>query len=263
MKEKIAHFAVGTGYKINRAAYEPAYIQLANILRSQIAEGLFKPGDQLPSEAQLCRYYEVSPMTVRRSINLLADQDVVSTAQGRGTFVKPLELSAATFDLRELQELFSQNAGTVIKILDVRIIPADKDTADKLNLVVGANTIYIRRLLTKAGEPIVYHREHLIYDPTRPIVEAEMDVTSLQGLFAHAENTLLKRGELTARATLMNEEEADLLQVSLPAAAFCLEHIFYDFKSQPISAGWFICHSERLHFTTRVGLDDRVQKPAT
>ena len=89
---------------IDRGSYEPAYVQLANILRRQISEGLFRPGDQLPSEAQLCRRYEVSPMTVRRSINLLADQDVVSTAQGRGTFVKALELSAASFDLQELQE---------------------------------------------------------------------------------------------------------------------------------------------------------------
>ncbi len=259
MKEKTVHIAAVTSYKINRAAYEPAYVQLANILRRQIAEGLFKPGDQLPSEAQLCRYYGVSPMTVRRSINLLADQDVVTTAQGRGTFVKPLELSTATFDLRELQELFSQNAGTVIKLLDVRIIPADKCTAGKLKREVGENTIYIRRLLIKDGEPIFYHREYLIYDPTRPIVEAEMDVTSLQGLFANVENTLLKRGELTARATLMNEEEANLLRVSLPAAALCLEHTFYDFKNQPISVGWFICHSDRLHFTTQVGLDDHGQ----
>jgi GntR family transcriptional regulator len=260
MKEKSAPFARGTGYKINRAAYEPAYIQLANILRSQIAEGLFKPGDQLPSEAQLCRHYGISPMTVRRSINLLADQDVVTTAQGRGTFVKPLELSAATFDLRELQELFSQNAGTVIKLLDVRIIPADKYTAKKLNLAVGENTVYIRRLLITDGVPVFYHREYLIYDPTRPIVEAEMDVTSLQGLFANLENTLIKRGELTVRATLMNEEEANLLQVSLPAAAFCLEHTFYDFKNQPISVGSFIGHSDRLYFTTKVGLDDQIQR---
>lgn len=258
MKETVATFAGETGYKINRAAYEPAYIQLANILRSQIAEGLFKPGDQLPSEAQLCRHYGISPMTVRRSINLLADQDVVTTAQGRGTFVKPLELSAATFDLRELQELFSQSAGTVIKLLDVRIIPADKRTANKLNLEIGENTVYIRRLLIKDGTPVFYHREHLIYDPTRPIVEAEMDVTSLQGLFANLENTLIKRGELTVRAALMTEEEANLLQVPLPAAAFCLEHTFYDFKNQPISVGSFVSHSDRLHFTTQVGLNEQV-----
>ena len=240
---------------IDRSLYEPAYVQLANILRQQISRGLFRPGDQLPSEAQLCRRYEVSPMTVRRSINLLSDQDVVSTAQGRGTFVKALELSAASFDLQELQELFKQGAGTHVRLLDVRIVPADASTAHKLNIGVGENTIYIRRLLTKDKEAIFYHREHLIYDPKSPIVEAEMDVTSLQGLFANVDNALLKRGELTVRATLMTEEEAKILQISLPAAAFGLEHIFYDFDDRPISVGRFIFPTDRLHFTTKVGLD--------
>jgi len=240
---------------IDRSSYEPAYVQLANILRRQISGGLFRPGDQLPSEAQLCRRYEVSPMTVRRSINLLVDQDVVSTAQGRGTFVKALELSAASFDLQELQEMFRQGAGTHIRLLDVGIVPADASTANKLNINLGENTIYIRRLLTKDEEPIFYHREHLIYDPKLPIVEAEMDVTSLQGLFANVNNALLKCGELTVKATLMTEEEANILQSPLPSAAFCLEHIFYDFDDRPISAGWFICRADRLHFTTNVGLD--------
>ena len=242
---------------IDRNSYEPAYMQLANILRRQIADGLFRPGDQLPSEAQLCRRYQVSPMTVRRSINLLADQDVVSTAQGRGTFVKALELSTAAFDLQELHELFSNTANTVIKLLDVRIVPAGEYTAHRLNLIVGQNTIYIRRLLTKESEPIFYHREYLVYDPKSPIVEAEMDVTSLQGLFANVDNTLLKRGELTVKAALMNEEEANILQSPLPAAAFCLEHIFYDFDDRPISVGHFICRSDRLQFTTNVGLDSQ------
>lgn len=240
---------------IDRSLYEPAYVQLANILRRQISEGSFRPGDQLPSEAQLCRRYEVSPMTVRRSINLLAAQNVVSTAQGRGTFVKALELSAASFDLQELQELFKQDNDTHIRLLDVGIVPADAATARKLNINVGENTIYIRRLLTKDEEAIFYHREYLIYDPKLPIVEAEMDVTSLQGLFANVDNALLKRGELTVKATLMTQEEANILQIPLPAAAFCLEHIFYDFDDRPISAGWFVFRADCLHFTTNVGLD--------
>lgn len=239
---------------IDRNAYEPAYVQLANILRRQISEGLFRPGDQLPSEAQLCRRYEVSPMTVRRSINLLVDQDVVSTAQGRGTFVKALELSAASFDLHELQELFEPGANTRIKLLDVRIAPADVDTARQLNIAVGEKTIYIRRLLTQNEKPIFYHREHLIYDPKSPIVEAEMDVTSLQGLFANVDNALLKGGELTVRAMLMTAEEAGILQITPPCAAFCLEHIFYDFDDRPISTGQFIFRADRLHFSTKVGL---------
>ena len=118
--------------QIDRDAYEPAYAQLANILRRQIAVGAFRPGDQLPSEAQLCRSYGISPMTVRRSINLLADQGVVSTAQGRGTFVRSLELGTAVFDLRELQDLFQNGGETAVKLLDVRVVSADERTARKL-----------------------------------------------------------------------------------------------------------------------------------
>jgi DNA-binding GntR family transcriptional regulator len=245
---------------IDRSSYEPAYAQLANILRRLIAEGVYRPGDQLPSEAQLCRMYDVSPMTVRRSINLLADQDVVSTAQGRGTFVKPLELGTATFHLHTLQDLFSQDENTVITLLDARIVSADKRTARKLQIDEGQHVIYIRRLLTRNDEPVFYHRAYLIYDPTRPIVEAEMDVTSLQGLFTNASNDMLKFGELKIEATLMSEPEARVLETALPAAAFYLEHLFYDFDDRPISWGWFICRSDQLSFTTHIGLEERVQE---
>lgn len=240
--------------RIDRDAYEPAYAQLANILRRKIAKGEFRPGDQLPSEAQLCRSFGISPMTVRRSINLLADEGVISTAQGRGTFVKSLEWSAAQFDLQELQNLFQNSEDTDIKLLDVRIVSANRRTARKLGLSSGDNVIYIRRLMTRNGRPLFYHRAYLIYDPRRPIVEAEMDATSLQGLFANGDNSLLKRGQLTIDATLMNEEEAKILQQPYPSAAFLLEHIFYDFDDSPLSWGWFIFPSTQLRFTTQIGV---------
>jgi len=241
-------------YRIDRDSYEPAYVQLAKILRRQIADGAYRPGDQLPSEAQLCRRYGISPMTVRRSINLLSNQDVVSTAQGRGTFVKSLELVTANFDLSELQNLFLSDAPAGVKLLDVRIVSADERTARKLELAEGAPTIYIRRLFTSEEKPIFYHRAYLIFDPKRPILEAEMDVTSLRGLLTGADNTLIKRGQLMIEATLMNEEEANILQTSLPAATFYLEHLFYDFTNCPISWGWFVFRNDCLRFNTQVGI---------
>lgn len=240
---------------IDRNSYEPAYSQLANIIRRQVSAGLFRPGDRLPSESQLCESYQVSPMTVRRAINLLVEAGVVSTAQGRGTFVKPLELGRAAFDLRELRDLFNDPAMTV-KLLDVRVVPADERTARKLNLAVGDKTIYIRRLLSINGKPAFYHREYLIYDPTRPIVEAELEVTALRGLFDGTGSALLKRGELSIEACLLNDDETTILQAPPLMAAFCLEHVFYDFADQPVSWGWLICRSDYLRFSTRVGISN-------
>ena len=198
-------------FEIDRDSFEPAYLQLANILRRQISEGIFRPGDQLPSESQLCRRFAISPMTVRRAINLLSDQGVVNTAQGRGTFVAALELGSAVFDLQGLESLFTTESGGAIRLLDVRVVSADERTARKLSLRIGESTIYIRRLFLQQGKPIFYHRAYLVYDPTRPIVEAEMDVVSLQGLFSNGNNTLLKHGQLNIKATLLNHEEAHLL----------------------------------------------------
>jgi hypothetical protein len=41
----------------------------------------------------------------------------------------------------------------------------------------------MRRLLVRDGEPVVYHRNFLLFEPSRPIAEVEMGVASLQGLF--------------------------------------------------------------------------------
>ncbi|MBI5565063.1 MAG: GntR family transcriptional regulator [Chloroflexi bacterium] len=239
---------------IDKQSHEPAYLQLANLLRQNVATGALRPGDQLPSESQLCDRYGVSPMTVRRAINLLVDQGVVVAEQGRGTFVKPVAMGAASFQLAELQTLLSDPEHTSVRLLETRIITADERIARKLAIPIGQRTIYIRRLLRMDNEPVFYHREYLIYDPTRPIVESEMEVTALQRLFSGAGETILKRGDLSVEATILTDEESRLLCAPQPMAAFCLEHLFYDFDDKPISWGWFIGRADRLRFTTRVGV---------
>lgn len=240
---------------IDRSSYEPAYAQLVRILLGQIAAGVFRPGDRLPSEAQLCERYGVSPMTVRRVINILVDQGVVIAEQGRGTFVKPLELGTATFDLNELQQLFREGQSTV-KLLEAHITSATERTARKLAIEVGDRTVFLRRLIFHSEKPMLLHREHVIYDPTRPLIEAEMEVTALRGLFSGGGESDLKRGDLTIDATLLTEEEATLLHAKTATPAFRLEHIFYDFADRPVSWGWLICSGDRLRFTATIGIPD-------
>jgi DNA-binding GntR family transcriptional regulator len=241
---------------IDRNSYEPAYAQLVRILLGQIAAGVYRPGDRLPSEAQLCERYGVSPMTVRRVVNILADRGVVIAEQGRGTFVKALELSTATFDLDRLQQLFPNEGQSRVKLSEVRITSATERTARKLAIEVGDRIVYIRRLIFQGEDPVLLHREHVIYDPTRPIIEAEMEVTALRGLFSGGGESDLKRGDLTIDATVLTEGEAVLLHSEAGVPAFRLEHIFYDFDNRPVSWGWFICTGDRLRFTATIGVPE-------
>lgn len=101
---------------------------------------------------------------------------------------------------------------------------------------------------------MAYHREYLIFDPSQPIVEAEMGITSLQGLFDGRGQTVLKRGNLGIETTTLTEEEAKLLLISAGSAAFRIEHTFFDFDDRPVSWGWFIVRGDRLRFNATVGV---------
>ena len=242
---------------IDRRSAKPAYIQLINILKEQIANGTYLPGSKLPSESALCKRYRVSPMTVRRSIKALLDQGIVSTIQGSGTYVKAPNLGGVTFSMEEFHNIFKDKERTKVKILEALIIRADDATANRLAIGVGERAILIRRVLIRDGDPILYHKEQLICDPKRPIMEAELEVTSLQGLFVGTGETKLKRGELAIEAAVLSKEEAIVLNTIQMQPAFRLEHIFYDFEDKPVSWGRFICRGDRLKFTTTVGINNK------
>lgn len=244
--------------RIDRDLFEPPYHQLANILRRQIATGVFRTGDRLPSEAQICEQYEVSPMTARRALTILLDEGLVTAARGRGTFVKPLVLTTAMFGLDALEELFN-GEWTSVRFLSVKTIPATPRISRRLGTPIGGKVISIRRLLSRDGQPVAYHREYLVFDPSRPVVEAEMGITSLQGLFQGKGETVLKRGDLGIQATVLTDEEAQLLNAAAGSAAFRIEHIFFDFEEQPVSWGWFIVPGNCLQFSATVGVRPAAQ----
>lgn len=242
--------------EIDRESYEPAYAQLVKIIKQQIASGDFLPGSQLPSESSLCRSFGISPMTVRRAINLLLEQDIVKTIQGRGTFVKGLDLGNLQFDLRELKTLFQDKELNRVKILETRIVSAQENIARKLEISTGKRVIFLRRLMFRESDPLLYHIEYLKYDPKSPIVEAQMDVTSLTGLFQSSEKSDIKKGILTISATLLEAQEAALLNAKESSPAMRLEHTFFSFDNRTVSFGWFIFPAEKINFSAKVGIWD-------
>jgi GntR family transcriptional regulator len=70
---------------ISRDDPRPVYVQLAGILRERIASGVIT--GRLPSERELQQEYGTAPMTSRKALRLLADEGLVTTVPGRGTFV--------------------------------------------------------------------------------------------------------------------------------------------------------------------------------
>jgi DNA-binding GntR family transcriptional regulator len=242
--------------QIDRKSFEPAYMQLVNILRRRIADGVYRSGSQLPPESELIDHFGVSSMTVRRAINLLIDQGVVTTIQGKGTFVKPMEMRNFSFQLSNLTSLFSDKDRNSIKILNAKMSVADEMIASKLSINPGERTLFIKRLIYHDKEPIMLHIANLVYQPCHRIVESEMEVTSLHGLFTGTDKTEFKKGEFAIEAYVIKDEEAKLLMVPDSSPAFKLVHTFYDFEDHAVSWGSFLCRGDKLRFTSKVGIWD-------
>ncbi len=74
---------------IDHDAETPPFGQLAAILRARIESGELQPGRALPALTYLMQEYGLSRNTVRRAIGVLADEGLVRTRPGWGTFVVP------------------------------------------------------------------------------------------------------------------------------------------------------------------------------
>ena len=240
---------------VDRSSFEPPYAQVARGVRERIVSGEYRAGDRLPSEAELCELYGISRMTARRAVAMLVRAGVVMTENGRGTFVKAPELGAATFDLGSLRRLVDDDA-TTVKIIAARIVPPSTRVCRKLALDAESPVVVIKRVLSSAGEPVFYHSEYLVFDPRRPLVEAEYGVTALRDLLANAGRSGFKYGRLALHASTLTEAEASYLGEEPGESAWVIEHLFYDFENRPVSWGRFVGRSDRLDFSTTVGVAD-------
>jgi GntR family transcriptional regulator len=73
----------------------PIYLQIIEQIKQQIASESLKPGDQLPTVRALAEELRINFNTVARAYRMLDESGVISTQQGRGTYI--LEKAPAEF----------------------------------------------------------------------------------------------------------------------------------------------------------------------
>ena len=66
---------------------EPIWRSIANTLQTEIAHELYRPGDKLPTEAELADRFGVNRHTVRQGLASLAEVGIVHARRGSGVFV--------------------------------------------------------------------------------------------------------------------------------------------------------------------------------
>ena len=106
-----------------------------------ISSGVFKPGDQLPVEAELAAQLNVAQMTLRQALAILRDLGIIETVRGRngGSFVttRPLALGGVFVGpvptMAELQDLTDYRMALENEAAALAAIRADRIDLGRLN----------------------------------------------------------------------------------------------------------------------------------
>ncbi len=133
----------------------PLYLQLRDALAESIAKGEWKPGDTLPNEVELSQRFSVSPGTVRKALTTLKQEHLLTSHQGRGTYVND---QAAHNHLRRFFRLHTPNGELIIgdaKEAQTSEGVASAEEALKLALQEGDHVYRIKRLRVASGHPLM------------------------------------------------------------------------------------------------------------
>jgi GntR family transcriptional regulator len=79
----------------------PIYTQIVNQIQAQVVGGALKPGDQLPTVRALAEELRVNFNTVARAYRILDEARIISTQQGRGTYITDVPPPNVTEKLRK------------------------------------------------------------------------------------------------------------------------------------------------------------------
>ena len=135
----------------------PRHKKLYEVLRKHILDGVYREGDLLPSENELCQLYGLTRPTVRQALSTLANDGYIRKHQGKGSIVHLLPRDIGILSVSgTTSAVGDRNLKTGIIVKPV-LVPWDKNFMFPLSpLEEESGCIYMERLRLLEDEPIFY-----------------------------------------------------------------------------------------------------------
>ncbi len=214
---------------IDRTSYVPLYAQVLDSLRAGIENGHVKPGEQLPSEGELCTMFDVSRTVIRQALSALEKDGLIVKERGRGSFVSRPKLPQTWFQhlLGFHRDLSEQGYSPRSQVLNRELVPVPAKIAQRLNLSPGEKVIFIRRLRFVGDEPIQLVTSYMPYRLFPRLLEADLETQSVLGFLEREYGIEMARGHRSFEAVAARPAEAELLRVPVGAPMLLLESVTY------------------------------------
>lgn len=236
---------------------EPLYVRLKRALRERIGVGL-APGDMLPSEAELCKEYRLSRMTVRLALTALVNEGVVVRRQGKGTFVaEPKRAQTFSYFGSFTEEVRAQGRSGGTKLVSFEIIAPDPRVAEKLRLNAGEDVLKIRRVRYVDGEPVCYQVSYLSRTTFPQLRGAELANGSLYARLEGELGEALVEAEESVEAIVADPYRAKLLGIKTGSPLLVIERLVFSESGLPteFNRSFYKAESARLQLRSKRALD--------
>ena len=246
--------AAVTGGAPASPSFSPLYQQIKALILHSLQSGEWRPGEAIPSEIELAARFKVSQGTVRKAVDELAAENLLTRRQGKGTFV-------ATHAEEQVQYRFlrlapdvplapGQDGASRREFLDCRRLRAPVDIARALKLKSGDMVVEVRRVLHFAGQPVVFDD---IWLPGHLFKGLTADRLSeyrgpMYGLFESEFGVRMIRAEEKIRAVAADAAVAERLQIDEGAPLLSVERLSFTYGDQPVELRKGLYRTDRHHY---------------
>lgn len=206
------------------------YREIERYLRGLIATAA--PGDALLTEAELCRRFSVSRMTVRQALQVLSSAGLIERRRGRGTFVaaRPLHRRPGVF-LSFSEEMARRGLMASSRLVAAGISPARPEEVVDLHLDPGDDVVRIERVRLADGVPIAFEDAALVLD-LAGVLAADLRAGSLHQALNQL-GVVASSATGTVAARLARRDETRLLETSASAALLVETRLLFDQHGRP------------------------------
>lgn len=150
------------------------YLGIYQDYADQIEKGYLKPDTKLPSENELAQMYETSRETVRKALNLLAQNGYIHKIKGKGSFVLHIhKFDFPVSGLVSFKEIVTK-MGLQWKthVLSLEVVKPGRYVASQLELSPSDHVWQVFRIREVAGERIILDKDYLKQSVVPPLTHS-------------------------------------------------------------------------------------------
>lgn len=205
----------------------PRYHRVRGVLSAEIAARRWKPGEAIPSEAEIAEAHQVSVGTVRKAIDSLVAAGVLERFQGKGTFVRRPDFQSSFLRFFRFTGANGTARVPVSRILKREVTTMTAVVAEALKVAAGAPAIRFSRLRLIDDRPLVLEDIWLPHDRFKALLSIDTREFGdlLYPLYEQCCGVMVASAQETLRAEAVSAKNARLLELEAGEPVIVIERV--------------------------------------